>query len=607
MASTKPRQALYSSTLDSMASFVANFASDLPATMLDDLVWNPLDIFFLNYPKEFVEEFSQKLGMPRRSPKMQFDLNEEPGLESFVEDICDVDGEPVFLLRDAQQLFDHVKTRSHRGLGMPVNRSYLCRSETEEDYFTLINLIYNALNRSNDLGGFLDQYHENFSELVISDKHFMERSRSIAEYILNHIHDKKIIWIDLGFQFTFVLFCLASVEYHCRGRFLQDFKCYTTYPWLQSRFQGNYYRPFDRKVLELENIGIQTYTDRILDRAAGALVGFAVGDALGFPGAGIDSSEIGQFIEVPITGFGKNNHHPLLGSLSAGDFTSNTEQLLFSGNQVLNDQGFTLGGYALAFAKWGAKRLSGDVPERWIGPSSRIALERLIEGVSPELAGSNSESCSCLYRCIPLALASYQDIYKEKDKHLEDVDQLVNITHSSIASRLGSQLYVLILADLVVGTEPRIAVKSSVSTLKKQNEHSLLLRLVESAEQNFEVWSDSQAMSYFGTGSPMSQTLPLAIFYFLKYSQDFAKAVLAGANSFRHDTTQERVALSALTWQEQLVAAKGGNTDGIAALVGGLVGTTVGFLGIPKVFKSVEGQDELVELGRNLVTSHALP
>jgi len=93
----------------------------------------------------------------------------------------------------------------------------------------------------------------------------------------------------------------------------------------------------------------------------------------------------------------------------------------------------------------------------------------------------------------------------------------------------------------------------------------------------------------------------LAIFIFLQYPEDFEKAVLEAANSYRDDTPEEQARMEKLTWEQQLLEAKGGNTDGIAGLVGAFVGAHIGIGSIPQELREVENADEIIKLGEKLI------
>jgi len=85
-----------------------------------------------------------------------------------------------------------------------------------------------------------------------------------------------------------------------------------------------------------------------------------------------------------------------------------------------------------------------------------------------------------------------------------------------------------------------------------------------------------------------------------KYKNDFEKAVLAAANSFREDSTEEKERIKDFSWKEQLIEAEGGNTDGIAGLTGAFSGARNGINSIPEKFKSVENYKNLINLGYKL-------
>jgi ADP-ribosylglycohydrolase len=52
---------------------------------------------------------------------------------------------------------------------------------------------------------------------------------------------------------------------------------------------------------------------------------------------------------------------------------------------------------------------------------------------------------------------------------------------------------------------------------------------------------------------------------------------------------------------QAMIAATGGNTDGIAALTGAFLGAHLGERAIPSEYRTVEGRSDLERLGRDLV------
>ncbi|MBS3157113.1 ADP-ribosylglycohydrolase family protein [Candidatus Woesearchaeota archaeon] len=61
--------------------------------------------------------------------------------------------------------------------------------------------------------------------------------------------------------------------------------------------------------------------------------------------------------------------------------------------------------------------------------------------------------------------------------------------------------------------------------------------------------------------------------------------------------------LEKFSWEEQLIKAKGGNTDGIAAITGAFLGAYLGVDKIPKKFMKIENKKKLIKLGKEIVNN----
>jgi ADP-ribosylglycohydrolase len=115
------------------------------------------------------------------------------------------------------------------------------------------------------------------------------------------------------------------------------------------------------------------------------------------------------------------------------------------------------------------------------------------------------------------------------------------------------------------------------------------------------------ARKAFGTSSDTAESLPLSLVLFLQFTHDFRAGVLAAANSVRTESPRQRRALAAFPFAEQLVEAKGGNTDGIAALTGALLGASGGVEAIPRqLVKRAESTSALIASARALVRSQRI-
>lgn len=596
MASTKPIKAEYSSKLDGMAAHIRVFLSK----NLDDVDLRThkgiADFCYKNsasFKKEFLRRVGlQKLRLPRRHAVSENQYSD------FVSKLSQMSGECVFLLKDTHDILNLYQQETSKGFGLLVNRQFLCR--TEEDYFLLVKLIYDILAKSNNLADFSEKYFTAFQQLIKNDAHFLDRAKRLSEYVVAHSTSRKVIFVDLGFQFTFSFFCSAAMRHF--SNIETDFYSHSIYPWLQAFFKEKYFSEKSETVLDLELVAIKNFQFSLQDRAAGALVGFAIGDALGFPVAGIDKSDVPKFINQEITEFADNPKHPFFHHLKSGQYTENTNLLMIPAQHLIKNRGFIPQKYQDELAKWGKKILQNPDADRWAGPTAISAVKNLIRGKSYLESGSTTtESCSATYRVIPLGIF-YRPFAKDGVDELKDNAEIsAMFTHNSEISKTGAAITALIIGNLMHGMLPEKAVSGALGIVKENEKTKMLIQKIRQAVDISKMESIESARKIFGTGSPIYQTLPLAIFCFLKFQSDFEKAVIAAANSYRDDTLEEKERLKKFSWEERLQYAKGGNTDGIAGLTGAFAGAHLGFDKIPRKFLSVENMNKLKKFGEKLI------
>lgn len=601
MASTKKILAKYSSKLDPMAQYAGSFLKRETDREILERSYRGIADFCHNNTNDFLSAF---LGKARLEALPQITLSNELDstlLKDFCRQLIRMEGECVFLLKDTQEILEQYQQGKGQGFGVKVNRGFLGDTAPEEDYFTLINLVYTTLETSNDLGQFLEQYQVGFKGLLEQSDHFVNRAQEISNYVSSHVLKDPVIFVDLGFQFTFSLFCQAALREYAKDLKV-DFYSLSAYPWLHSMFSEKYFSEKNEAVLLLEIKSIELYKKRMTERASAALVGFAIGDSLGFPVAGIDASDVRRFSPDGVQGFSKNLKHPYFSHLEPGKYTDNTSMLMMSAEHLIETGGFDINAYAEKFTDWFQDLKNNVFRERWLGPTATTALENLLASHDPQKSGSlTTQSCSAIYRIIPLGVyyRSFQGL--SQDDFVKTVMASAGMTHNSDISKTGAVIAASIVGDLVNGVLPETAVRSACSVIKKTDDNTLLLDNIKTAIDAVGEKSVEWARKEFGTGSPVYQMLPLAIFIFLTYSDDFTKAVLAGANSYRNDTLEEQERLKNLSWEEQLLEIKGGNTDGVAGLIGAFVGAHVGLNQIPEEFRLVEDGEKIADLGRKLV------
>ena len=538
-----------------------------------------LDAFCLNNTEIFRAEFYKcaELTADKQSEMAEVDLDE---IERFIDVLCARDGNCIFLLTDTFDVMTKYQKQTNCGLGLLVNRKTICRDYQEQDYYTLVDLVYRALDRSSCWQSFLKAYLEEFTVLINSDTHFKCSAKSIFE-LVKFKQAEPLLWIDTGFQFTLSLFCYAAVHFYSEGKMIQDIYNLSVYPWLESVFKGKYFSSISNRVVTAELLGTNLYSESLHDKFLGLIVGFAIGDALGAPVAGISNKDIPRFVSTPLNSFASNPSHPYLGHLKSGQYTDNTSLLLITTEYLLSGQDQKLAeleGYGAMLASW-ATAVKSNNTERWIGPTTLTALANLVNGTSVHNSGiSDTESCGGTYRVIPLALCLHCCLLSKRSEVLSLVIKYTMITHKSETSIAASIFVVLVLAELLAGTFPIQAVNIAFSQIKELFNAQILFDAIQWAIlHSSQDMDDDQARMKLGTGALAYQSVPLAIFFFIKYQNNFASAVLAGANSFRIDSIEEQEHLQKYSWEQQLIEAHGGNTDGIAALIGALSGAFTGF------------------------------
>ncbi|MDQ1531143.1 MAG: hypothetical protein QOE37_1248 [Microbacteriaceae bacterium] len=140
------------------------------------------------------------------------------------------------------------------------------------------------------------------------------------------------------------------------------------------------------------------------DRALGALVGLAIGDALGMPTQSLSRERIlaatgpvREFLPAP-------EDHPIAAGLPAGSVTDDTEQALLLADLLVEGRGhLDPGRFAAALAEWEDRmRRRGSLD--LLGPSTRAAVDAVRSGTPAHLAGGGGTTNGAAMRVVPVGL-----------------------------------------------------------------------------------------------------------------------------------------------------------------------------------------------------------
>lgn len=498
--------------------------------------------------------------------------------------------ECVFLLQDSHEVYTHYRRLTGHGLAIEVNRRTTCRTET--DYLVLVDLFYRALASCGKGESLSDAYFREFRRLVRGNRHFREVGAGIAGLLRRYSETRSLRFVDIGYQATFTLFCQGCLRLWTRTGANHRIHSFSVYPWLRDDFGELAFSRSSQLVPSIEAGGRLSSHMDALSRSQGAIVGFAVGDAMGAPAAGVDFRDLKRQMRLPLVEYTTNPAHPFFARLPRGSVSANTMLMRFSGTQAAI-RPFESVRYARNLAAWGKTALSPDHYCRWIGPTTRHAIEKLLGGSSPMRSGSRTTtSCGAIYRVIPYAIVCRTLPPRDLAKLAAEVG---SITHRSPVSRAGCAFVAVALAQVLNHNPIDVSFEIALGCCKTQfpNITALWGRCAIAISHGRQM-SPAKARLKFGTSAEMRSTLPLAISLVLHANGSFREAVLAGANSFRMESPAGHLRLAGYTPREQLIRCHGGNTDGIAAIGGAFAGAVTGGIGIDRTLTNA------LELHRDL-------
>lgn len=280
------------------------------------------------------------------------------------------------------------------------------------------------------------------------------------------------------------------------------------------------------------------------DSFRGAMLGFAIGDALGMPVEGMSKSDI-ERIYGRITDF----HPSPYGDLKEGEWTDDTEQMIALAESILSTVYFDPSDFA--------ERLKLLFSNR-IGPTTRTALRNLSMGLPWNKSGVESETCGAAMRVLPIGLVySFSLDLVEKYAVLSSI-----VTHRGIA--VGGAVAVAVgVACIVCGMDRDEMLKEVVKRTERYDEV-----LAKRIEEDVIVCNPSISVR---------DVVPLA-FHCYMTSSSFEECALKAVNS-------------------------GGDTDTVAAIACGLKGCEGRY--IPERWlKRLKDSDRLIELADRLYDLH---
>ena len=308
--------------------------------------------------------------------------------------------------------------------------------------------------------------------------------------------------------------------------------------------------------------------DELRNRCVGALLGFAIGDALGMPVEFLSREQIRRYYGKPVSGFIKAHPGHASDFLPEGSYTDNTQTMLATAECLIECQKMDPARHADALLSW----FLNTVPHRTPSTANLRACKHLSTGRPWNKSGVFSSGCSAAMRMTPIGL-----VFNRFPETLTRaaVDNCI-ITHTEPRARAASVSVAYLTARLIQSDERSWPGDQVLETADHIARLDADLAAVLRWSAQITHLPPEEALFEIGTSSDAIEAIPAAVYCFLKYPRNFTGAVLTAVNA-------------------------GDAADSIGALTGSFVGALAGADAIDKQWETgVENSDVLTGVGENL-------
>jgi ADP-ribosylglycohydrolase len=170
------------------------------------------------------------------------------------------------------------------------------------------------------------------------------------------------------------------------------------------------------------------------ESALGALYGLAVGDALGMPTQLMSRQAIANRYGALRTFEAAADDHPLAAGMAAGSVTDDTEQAFLVARLLIEGHGHVDGrDFAGELVRWeDGMRARGSLD--LLGPSTKRAVEAVIEGESVDESGRFGTTNGAAMRVTPVGIAVDSSSLDDLVDRVEEVSRVSHNTGVAIAS-----------------------------------------------------------------------------------------------------------------------------------------------------------------------------
>ncbi|MDG4879784.1 ADP-ribosylglycohydrolase family protein [Mesorhizobium sp. WSM4884] len=300
------------------------------------------------------------------------------------------------------------------------------------------------------------------------------------------------------------------------------------------------------------------------DRAMGALIGGALGDALGMPTQLLSPARIAELYGHVEDFVAPSADHPVSKGLPAGAITDDTEQAMLLGRILVSSgERFDHGRWVKALLDW-----ERDVKARGsydlLGPSTKRAIDAINEGVPAEEAGRGGDTNGAAMRIAPVGIMMPPE---PLDVLVAKVAETCRATHNTSIAIASAAAVAAAVSLGVSGGDWRAASGHAVAAARLGaalghwvtggDIAARILWAQELVRGKTENDAIGLIVDLVGTGVASQESVPAA-FAVLEVAQGDA-------------------------WQAAVIAANlGGDTDTIGAIAAGMAGACSGLSGLPQ-------------------------
>ena len=295
----------------------------------------------------------------------------------------------------------------------------------------------------------------------------------------------------------------------------------------------------------------------------GAIIGHAVGDAMGFP---TEFSKREELLQNPVI---EMIDSPDVGQ-PAGSWSDDTAMVIATIDSFIQKKYFDYKDIMDKWVKWISKSEYTPTGVAFdIGRTCLKAIKKYCNGTAPLQCGStsiNENGNGSLMRILPVALYAYSK--KLDDTSIRKLtDEVSSLTHAHEVSRLGCYIYVQFIISLLKG----FAKEDSYRYIQNLDYSAYDKNAINLYGRILNEKIEGQILDNIKSSGYIVDTLESAMWIFMN-AQHYKEAIIASTNI-------------------------GGDTDTIGAIVGSMAGIYYGFENIPSNWlDKLQRRDYLMEL-----------